>query len=349
MALFLFFTDAYCNPQQHANEKLNLSLDVRLKAIESISQPNLLNQKRLETLQHMQQVMGKLPQAPEMPLQVRESESTCYPDFIKKKILYSTRDLDKVSAYLLVPMPARNNMPAFVCLHETVPIGKSEVVGDNGNKNMHYGLELVRRGYVVIAPDFMNFGEYSYDPYANGYTSATLKGIVNHMRAVDVLTSLEYVDPNRIGCIGHSLGGYNALFLAAFDLRIKIVVSSCGFNSFHFYKKGNLANWATKNHMPLILSVYHNNPCEMPFDFPDVLATLVPRHVIISAPLHDHVFDINGVYPCIKAAKHCYNISNEQNNLKVFYPDTGHNFPDEIREIAYEMIDTIFMVNTASK
>ena len=51
--------------------------------------------------------------------------------------------------------------------------------------------------------------------------SATMKGIVNHRRAVDLLASLPEVDPRRIGVIGHSLGGHNSLFVAAFDPRIK--------------------------------------------------------------------------------------------------------------------------------
>jgi cephalosporin-C deacetylase-like acetyl esterase len=48
-----------------------------------------------------------------------------------------------------------------------------------------------------------------------------MKGIVNHRRAVDVLQSLPYVDRQRIGAIGHSLGGHNTLFVAAFDERIR--------------------------------------------------------------------------------------------------------------------------------
>ena len=67
------------------------------------------------------------------------------------------------------------------------------------------------------------------------YESGTMKGIWNHIRAVDLLESLPEVDPDRIGVIGHSLGGHNALFVAAFDQRIRAVVSSCGFNAFEDY------------------------------------------------------------------------------------------------------------------
>ena len=42
-----------------------------------------------------------------------------------------------------------------------------------------------------------------------------MKGIWNHMRAVDLLQSLDEVDNDRIGCIGHSLGGHNTLYVGA--------------------------------------------------------------------------------------------------------------------------------------
>ena len=77
---------------------------------------------------------------------------------------------------------------------------------------------------MTLAPDYPNFGEYTFDPYDNGNTSATMKGIWNHIRAIDLLTSLPDVDPHRIGVIGHSLGGHNALFVAAFDDRIAAAV-----------------------------------------------------------------------------------------------------------------------------
>ena len=45
-----------------------------------------------------------------------------------------------------------------------------------------------------------------------------------------MLESLSYVDNKRIGAIGHSLGGQEALWLAWYDDRIKVTVSSCGFS-----------------------------------------------------------------------------------------------------------------------
>ena len=89
-----------------------------------------------------------------------------------------------------------------------------------------------------------------------------MKGIWNHMRAVDLLQSLPEVDGTRIGCIGHSLGGHNSLFVAAFDPRLKVIVTSCGFNSFAKYRKGDLTGWSHKGYMPRIASEFQRRSGE---------------------------------------------------------------------------------------
>src|SRR6185436_13958736 len=136
--------------------------------------------------------------------------------------------------------------------------------------NLSYGLELAQRGYVVLAPDYPSFGDYQYDFDADSHASGTIKGIWNHMRCVDLLQARPEVDADRIGAIGHSLGGHNALFVAAFDERIKAVVTSCGFTSFQKYKKGDLTGWSGQRYMPSIASRYNNAANNMPFDFSDV-------------------------------------------------------------------------------
>src|SRR5260370_42652872 len=54
------------------------------------------------------------------------------------------------------------------------------------------------------------------------------KMLFDATRAVDLLASLPGLDPKRLGAIGHSLGAKEALYLAAFDRRIRAAVSSEG-------------------------------------------------------------------------------------------------------------------------
>src|SRR5205085_11477292 len=178
---------------------------------------------------------------------------------------------------LFLPEGATGKRPAVLCLHQTVAIGKEEPAGLGGKPNLAYALELAERGCVTLAPDYPNFGEYRCDPYARGYASGSMKAIWNNMRAVDLLCSLPEVHCGRLGCIGHSLGGHNALFTAAFDTRIRATVSSCGFTAFPKYYSGDLKGWTSGRYMPLIRTEFGLRPERVPFDFPEVVAALAPR------------------------------------------------------------------------
>jgi predicted dienelactone hydrolase len=166
-----------------------------------------------------------------------------------------------------------------------------------------------------------------------------MKGIRNHMAAVDLLQSLPQVDPERIGCIGHSLGGHNSLFVAAFDKRIKAVVTSCGFTSFFKYYNGDLKGWSHKGYMPLIASKYNTDPGKMPFDFPEILAAIAPRPVFINAPLHDSNFDVSGVLDCVNAALPVYRLFDAEDKIIVKNPDAPHDFPPDVRNESYLFFD----------
>src|SRR5690606_23538160 len=199
----------------------------------------------------------------------------------------------------MLPKGQEGKRPAMLCLHQTIGIGKDEPAGLGGSTNLHYAKELAARGFVCIVPDYPSFGEYEYDfhgpLHTQNYASGTMKAIWNNIRAVDLLQSLPQVDADRIGCIGHSLGGHNSLYTAAFDERLKAVVTSCGFNAFHHYYGGNLAGWTSDRYMPLIREQYKNDPDQVPFDFYEVLAAIAPRAIFVNAPLSDSNFEVTGV------------------------------------------------------
>lgn len=296
--------------------------------------------RRADILANMQKVMGDLPRKSATPLNVQLFEEEQTPLYVRRRISFSPEPGDQVPAYLFLPRQAKGKRPAMLCLHQTTRIGKAEPAGIGGKPNLHYARELAERGYVTLAPDYPNFGDYQFDPYAHGYASATMKGIVNHRAAVDLLASLPQVNPKAIGVIGHSLGGHNSLFVAAFDQRLRAVVTSCGFNAFPKYYGGNLKGWSHKGYMPRIADVYHTSPAEIPFDFPEILAALAPRAVFINAPLRDANFEVSGVYDCIRAARPIYEkIFHQPGRLVAAHPDAEHDFPLEIRRQAYEFLD----------
>ncbi len=306
--------------------------------------------RRGHILANMQLVMGPLPaDSGKVPLDLKVESEEKLAKVIRKKISFAVGTGDRVTAYLMMPRTltpgpspggrGEQKAPAMLCLHQTTGIGSGEPAGVGGLKNLHYALELAERGYVCLAPDYPNFGSYKMNPYANGFDSATMKGIWNHMRAVDLLQSLPDVDGTRIGCIGHSLGGHNSLFVAAFDPRIKVVVTSCGFNSFYKYSNGNLTGWSHKGYMPRIGTEYGKDPAKMPFDFTEILGALAPRAVFINAPINDSNFPVAGVRDSVASATPVFRMHEKLSNLEASYPIAGHDFPPDIRLKAYAFID----------
>ena len=286
--------------------------------------------------------MGPLPGAErKVPLDVKVASEESLDGYVRKKLTFAAEKGDRVPAWLLIPTAKTDQKrPAMLCLHQTIKIGKDEPVGLGQQDSKAQALHLVRRGYVCLAPDYPSFGEYEYDFKKSAFASGTMKAIWNNMRAVDLLQSLPEVAGDRIGVIGHSLGGHNAMFTAAFDDRLKAVVSSCGFCSFAKYYGGNLKGWTSDRYMPRIAAEFGNDPKRMPFDFTDVVISFAPRAFLAVAPLHDTNFDVGGVKDVMAAAEPVYKAMKAADHLKAVYPDAGHDFPADARTVAYEFLDS---------
>ncbi len=322
--------------REYAGVVLGAAMRLQGATAEGIRTKQEWRKLRERVLAGMSEVMGPLPDSPAGVPETSILEETPFPKFTRRKLTFASGDGDLVPAYLFVPKD-KGRRKAALCLHQTVAIGKAEPAGLGGKPNLHYALELAERGFVTLAPDYPGYGDYKIDAYSMGYVSATMKGIRNHRRALDLLVSMREVDPRKVGVIGHSLGGHNSLFVAAFDPRLKAVVTSCGFTSFAKYYGGNLTGWSHKGYMPRIASAYGKSPEKMPFDFPGILQVLAPRAVFINAPLRDANFEVSGVDDCVKAAQPIYSdVFHAAGAIRVVHPDCEHDFPPDVRASAYE-------------
>jgi len=249
-----------------------------------------------------------------------------------------------VPAWLLLPAAGtRGRAPAMLCLHQTTAVGKDEPAGLGGLPDLHYADELARRGWVCLVPDYPRFGEYAAADTleGSGYESGSMRAVWNNLRGVDLLASLEEVDAGRMGVIGHSLGGHNAIFTAAFDERLRAVVSSCGFTPFPDYYGGDLAGWTSVTYMPRIRTAYALDPARVPFDFPELIASLAPRGFFASAPERDDNFAVAGVRRACAEAGPIYALFGAADRLVLATPDAGHTFPAEERAKAYAWLERV--------
>jgi dienelactone hydrolase len=301
--------------------------------------------RRTEVVRGMQAVMGKLPgTAKRCALAVKVEAEVDGGTYVRRLITYASEPGGRVPAYLLIPkavLGGKKKAPAVLCLHGTDNVvGHGNVVGLGKGPNRAYALELARRGYVVLAPNYPLLARYQPDLKKLGWESGTLKAVWDNMRGLDLLASLPFVDSAKgFGAIGHSLGGHNAVYTAVFDDRLTVVVSSCGLDSFLDYYHGDPKNWEAgrgwcqTRYMPR-LAGYKVRLAAIPFDFHEMVGALAPRHVLIIAPTKDSNFRADSVDRIAAAARPVFKLHGYGGRLRVEHPDCGHDFPPEMREAA---------------
>jgi hypothetical protein len=298
--------------------------------------------RRRDALEGFQQVAGRLPGAQmrcELDLNIEE-EVDCG-TYLRRLVSYSSSPGGRVPAYLCVPKTALAGKPApaVLCLHPTDDVvGHGVVVGLGGKPNRQYASELAERGFVTLSPSYPLLAKYQPDLKALGFASGTMKAVWDNIRGLDLLETLPFVRKEAgFAAIGHSLGGHNSIFTAVFEPRLRVVVSSCGFDSFLDYYGGNIKGWVQERYM-LKMGDYVGQPETVPFDFYELVASLAPRPFLVNAPIKDANFKSNSVDRIAQAAKAVYGLHRAENRITVLHPDCTHDFPDEARTAAYKLI-----------
>ncbi len=281
---------------------------------------------------------GKAKRGDLAPEIVEEADCGSY---VRRLVSYAAEPGGRVRAYLCVPKAALagSPAPAVLCLHPTENrIGHQVVVGLGGKPNRQYAAELAERGLITLSPSYPLLAQYQPDLKALGYQSGTMKAVWDNVRGLDYLETLPFVDAAAgFAAIGHSLGGHNAVYTAVFEPRLRVVVSSCGLDSYLDYKDGNLAGWNQERYLPG-MAAYLGRPEALPYDFDELLALLAPRRVFISAPLHDSNFKHASVDRIADSARQVFALHGAAERLEVAHPDCDHDFPDAARQRAYAII-----------
>ena len=276
------------------------------------------------------------------PLRAQRLERVPLAGFVREKVSYGVEAGGRVHAYLFLP-DRSGPLPAVLCVHQhhrEFHLGKSEPAGLSGNPEQAYALELAQRGYVTLAPDLLGFEERQH-PILRGQdyerfeatrrltegSCLQAKMLWDLRRALDYLWTRREVDPGRIGCLGHSLGGQEALFLAALDRRVAVGVSSCGFSSYQaIFAGGILHNFAA--YVPGLLRYG---------DLERVLGLVAPRPFLALAGSRDPIFPLAGVRTTIRDARPAYRGHADRLRLQCF--PGGHAFSAPMREAAYAWLD----------
>ena len=216
------------------------------------------------------------------------------------------------------------------------------------------GTEMVRRGYMVISIDMFFWGErrmvLNEDPEEwktrpasissesvtkfNQRSSAseqlmgrtllsagtTWAGIIawDDIRTVDYLITRPEVDPQRIGCVGHSVGGLRSAYLAALDDRIKAAVVCGWMCSFPNQLAKHVRS--TIGHTKLIPGIYRH------MDHPDIASLAMPKPLMVINSIQDALFDPDGVRAAHGKLAKCYAKAGAPDHFKSIIEERPHEF-----------------------
>ncbi|HJN15650.1 MAG TPA: dienelactone hydrolase family protein [Armatimonadota bacterium] len=253
---------------------------------------------------------------------------------VRKLIRYRAEPDCWVEAYVLHPAEVAGKLPGVVVFHSTVDHTIRQPAGLEGPESKFMGLRLAEMGYVAACP--RNFiwdycGPLSYDEACAKLADRhpTWKGmgkmVYDGIRAVDYLETLDFVDMDRIGCIGHSLGAKEVVYAAAFDERLKAIVSS----------EGGIGLGYTNWEAPWYLGEGIKDET-FDHDNHEVLSLIAPRaFLLIGGESADGAIS----WPYIERAKEVYDVVGAGDRVGLLTHTSGHAFPTVAQHCAYGWLD----------
>jgi dienelactone hydrolase len=288
------------------------------------------------------------PEKPVLDLQIHEDVNV-EGRYRRLYISYQVEADERAHAYLGIPSGLEGPLPAIVALHGTTAQGTKQTAGLDGNPDKAFLDHLCRRGYVVIAPEHFVSGERipPEGPYdtARFYArhpewTAVGKFTFEHSIAIDVLQMRPEVDPQRIGAMGHSLGGHGTWYLAAYDERIRASVCNCG-GSFLRHNP-NVEAWS-RDRWYVYLKPIREQLLRgelPPIDVHEIIALIAPRAFLDVSAVNDGVplTQRQRVLMLTKIAD-VYELVGQPQNFSFFVHGWGHSVPHESRELIYGFLD----------
>ena len=225
--------------------------------------------------------------------------------------------------------------------------------------------ELVRQGYVVIAIDMFYWGErrmlLDNDPQEYRSRTAmtpehirefnrrsqlseqlvarslftagiTWPGIMvwDDLRTVGYLSQRPEVDPQRLGCVGLSVGGYRSYTLAALDERIKAAVSVGFMKSDPAQVKQHVINSTGFSFHLVGLLRY--------LDFPDLAALIAPRPILLMNGTKDRLFEQEGLRAAYAKIAAAYAKAGAPRQQTCRMYDVPHEFNAEMQDEAWQWL-----------
>lgn len=149
-------------------------------------------------------------------------------------------------------------------------------------------------------------------------------------RLIDAIEAhlTQYIDTQKIICMGNSGGGTATFYASCFDERVSMSIPSC----------------AVCTYDDSIMAMYHC-PCNfIPnirkyFNMGDLGCLIAPRPLIVVCGINDEIFPLHGVETSFEIIRKAYKKAGKEDLCHLVKGDGGHQFyPDDAWPIAKKMI-----------
>jgi Acetyl xylan esterase (AXE1) len=316
----------------------------RREQISQIQTREQFERRRDEVRRRLVGMMGGLP-GERSPLNVQKMGIIDRGDYRIEKIIFESLPKFYVTANLYVPQTGRRSYPAVL-----QPTGHS-LAAKARAFYQNLGLGLVKQGFVVLTYDPVGQGERRifYDASLGG--SKIGGGTAEHemvgiqsllggesiarymvwdgVRGIDLLQSLPYVDPKRIGVSGCSGGGTVTAYIAALDERVRAAAPSCYISDW----EDQLADTG-----PQDAEQQFPDQLKYGLNHADLVEAFAPRAYLICSTTEDF-FPIEGSRKTFEESKRIYSLLGAAEKIATSIDAGGHGTTRRQREAIYAWMD----------
>lgn len=283
--------------------------------------------------------------------------------YVARKVVFNLTGDSRVLAYLLVPKSAGRH-PAVLLLHDhgaKFDIGKEKVIAPWDDKpdklesarkwaekyygNRFLGDELAKRGYVCLATDMLNWSDRGGGGYdgqeklaANLLQFGTsFAGLIAHedLRAAEFLAAQPEVDPQRVGAMGLSVGGFRTWQIAALSDRIAAGVSVCWMAT----GKGLMVPGNNQTTGQSAFTMIHPGLASF-LDYPDVASIACPKPMMFLGGRRDVLFPVTAIEAAFGKMRRVWESQHASAKLETRLYDAPHEFNAAMQDEAFAWLDT---------
>jgi len=231
-----------------------------------------------------------------------------------------------------------DKMPVVIYLHEFSNTGFHSIM-DSGIQSFFEN--FLSRGIAVLAMDLVGYGQrieegkYFYERYP--LWSKLGRMVTDTRAAIDALESLEFIDNDNIFLTGYALGGTVSLFTAAMDERVSGAAVSSAFTPLRNATQ-EIEGVRVYSHLHGLLprlGFFKGHENRIPVDFPEIISSIAPRHLMVISPELDRHADLENVKESMYQVRTVYELFNGSEKLHFQIPHQFNRFTaSQQRDIA---------------